>query len=489
MRKAILNHGYIALPDYELGDCKPLENMLSTWDDVTHTSTGIGYFYEEEKRELRVPAGIGVNTIAKITNREPDVNYESDEPRKAIINLKVEPRDLSQKHFLSFLAGQGAYECNAKYSQICLIAGTGEGKTYAAIAAISFLRMVPIFITNSSTLRKQWAGKATQYTNLQESGGLIIDSTTKIERLMEQTKPIKYVFFSATHDVIESYAKKHGWEQVHEFFKKIGVGVTVIDEAHRYFGNTVKILTHTNSKKYFLLTATFRLSDYKRNKIFYMCFRSIPVYNQSEREGGMDSQKHITGIMVIYDSNPSLAMELSLDGRKGLDGHKYCNYLAKTDMDFLNLLGIYLTHMAVNLKLKTFIFCGTIDACDIVANYARNVCKDKIVGVYNSKVKVKPDEKEKIKECSDIVVTTSKSLGEGADVYGLHCIIDFEAYRTDVAAEQNPGRMRKIDEHNFYYIKIVNKGIKKAFNQYKEVKKVFSKNFGKIKVFDYTKRK
>lgn len=492
MDKVILRHGYISIPNYIKGDNIRFENMLSVYDELYHTVTPIGYYYEEELHELRVPAGIGINTVAKMLRREPDVDYAADEPRKAIINLKVEPRNQLQKELVGYLSGEGAFRCNAKYSQICVVAGTGEGKTYCAIAALSFLRVTTMVITNSSKLRLHWKSKVMEYTMLAESDIMIIDSSSKIERLMKQTKPVKYKLFSTTHDSLESYAKKYSWVAVGEFFKAMGIGCNIIDEVHLCFASTVKILTHTNCMKTFILTATFQRTDYKQNKIFQYIFSSIPKYIQKEREkdenGG--SQKHITGLMVIYDSNPSLAVELSCDGPKGVNKFKYADYLVEQDPEFFNVLGTYLVYFANHCNAKTMIFCGSINACEAIANYANNVCKGKTVGIYHSKVKAKQSEKDKILDVSDIIVTISNSLGTGADVDKIHCIINVESYRSEVASEQNPGRLRNLmnDDKPYYYVEIINKGFKKVYNQFKSRKKIFSTNFKKIITRDLTKK-
>ena len=487
--KIILKHGYISIPDYELGDNTNFENMLSLYDDVYHRMIPIGYSYNEKTKELRVPAGLGINKCAKMLRREPDVDYAADPERKAIINLSKEPRSLLQRHLISYLAGEGKFHCNAKYSQICVVAGTGEGKTYCAIAALSFLRTATMIITDSAKLRKQWKTKLLDYTNLSESDVMILDSSSKIDRLFKSPRAIRYKAFTVTHSAIDSYANKYSWDKVGEFFAAMGIGCTIIDEVHKCFANTVRILTHINSKKIFILTATFKRSEYRQNAIFQSCFATIPKYIQDERESDNESQKHINGIMVLYDSKPSLAVEMSCEGRKGFDKYKYADYLVEQDKNFFDVFGTYLTYFSNTCNTKTMIFCGSINACESIANYASNVCKGKLIAVYHSKVKKTQAEKDDLIDRADIIVTTSASLGTGADISGIHCIINLESYRSDVATVQNPGRLRKEpgETKPYYYIEIVNIGFRKVFSQFKTRKKVFKKNFGRIKVFDKTK--
>ena len=69
MDKVILRHGYISIPNYTMGDCSWLENILSVYDEVYHKLIPVGYYYDEEKEELRVPAGLGVNSVARALHR------------------------------------------------------------------------------------------------------------------------------------------------------------------------------------------------------------------------------------------------------------------------------------------------------------------------------------------------------------------------------------------------------------------------------------
>ena len=43
------------------------------------------------------------------------------------------------------------------------------------------------------------------------------------------------------NQTLASYARTHGWEELRKFFIKIKVGIKVIDEAHKFFENTLMI--------------------------------------------------------------------------------------------------------------------------------------------------------------------------------------------------------------------------------------------------------
>lgn len=485
MEEVILRHGYISIPNYTMGQSKILENTLSVFDDIYHRFIPIGYYYDEEKRELRVPAGVGVNYVARLLNRRAEVDFSFDPPTKAIVTLKKEPRSVSQKRIISFLVGEGEFTCNAKYAQIGIIAGTGQGKTYCAIAALSFLRTNTMIVNKSDKLRTQWKKKAMEYTNLSDNDIVVLDSSAKIERLMKSKKKPTGKLFSVTHSTLDSFASRNSWDKVGELFAYLGIGCVIIDEVHRMFANTVRLLTHINTKKIFILTATFSRSEYKENKIFNLCFKTVPLYEQRDRDG-IESQKHITGIFALYNSHPSMAVEMSCNGPKGLSKTKYADYLVDNDMEFIKILSTYVKHFTINGGLKTLILCGSIKACDGIALILKEMFPKKTIGVYHSKVKASKEEKETLLEMSDIICSLGGSIGEGSDINNLRCIISMEASRSDVNSTQIPGRLRDLgDDGKYFYIEIINTGFEKVMSQFRQRKKVYKENFGEIKIIKH----
>ena len=54
MKKILVRHTSTIISDYNLGDCKRLEEMLSVWEKLYYRYKPY-YTYDEEKRELRIP--------------------------------------------------------------------------------------------------------------------------------------------------------------------------------------------------------------------------------------------------------------------------------------------------------------------------------------------------------------------------------------------------------------------------------------------------
>lgn len=479
-------HGYISIPDYTLGESKLLENILSEYDEVYHRRIYHGLSYDETTRELRVPLGVGVNMVSRMTGRYAKSDYNADEPRHVKITLNVKPRNDMQENIIHYIV-----EKNKKYSQAAIVAGTGIGKTYCAIAISVCYSNATLIVSHSSKLRSHWSKKIQGYTDTIEDDILILDSSAKILKLLGSDKPISYRYISTTHAILASLAKHHGWYIIEEVCRRLGIGCIIIDEVHRCFANTVKILTHTNVKKYLLLTATFKRSERVQNRIFQTCFSSIPKYVQ-ENVTGEKKQKHIIGTVIEYNSHPSLEAQLNCESnyKGGLNGIQYVNYLVDEDDYFYTVFSKFLDKCIEGtrpFKGKGMIMCGSIHACEQISEFLYNSLGSKLgIGVYNSKSGLSQKEKDKLLEISDIIVTTSGSLGEGTDMDNLHYVIDIESYRSEILSEQIPGRLRDLqDGHKFNYIKISNIGFVKAYDQLQDCIKMYSKNMEMVRIIKW----
>lgn len=485
-KPAILRHGYISIPDYEFGDSPVLQNYLSEFNEINFTREYYGLSYDAKTKELRVPMGVGINMVTSILNRKPEVDYTVDAQRPVDINLQVMPRDGLQEQIITDIVLR-----NRKYSQSCIVAGTGVGKTYCAIACSSFFKNAVMVVSHSSKLRSHWRKKIVEYTDLEKDDIMVMDSSKKIMKVLEEESWEDYKIFTTTHQILYSLAKQKGWDYISELFNRFGIGFTIIDEVHRQFRNTVRILTHTNSKKYLLLTATFKQSARAQNRIFQLCFKNVPKFVQDEIING-DSQKHISGYVIEYNSHPSMETQLRCEVRGLFNSVYYDNYLVERDPVFYDVFDKYVT-MCINgvkpFNGKGLVFCGSINACEILARRTYSLINDPntIIGIYHSKVGITAKEKEEVLKNADIVFTTSGSLGEGADIADLHYIIDIEAFRSAILSEQIPGRLRNLnDGHKFNYFKLVNMGFKRVASQITECAKTWKKNFGLLQFREFS---
>lgn len=481
-----VNHTSIIIPNYELGENEKLEQMLSVWDKVCYRFNPIGYYYDDEKKELRIPRGFDVNYIERCFPDKPlEFTYTPDPYEQVVFTLKKMPKSNIQKKAISFLLGEEDFKYTRKYSQQSLNLDTGDGKTYCVIASLTFLRMASIVITHTEDIKKQWIASLQKFTSISEphicniSGSSVID---KIFKITETGKTLPYKVYLVNHATIRAYAKKNGWESITELFKAIKVGVKVFDEAHLEFENLIRTDLFTNTKKTFYLTANFERSGAKENAVFTKCFKHIAKYGVETKQ---EKRKHIKYLGVLYSTKPSLTVQASIKNVHGFDKNKYCDYEIEQDK-FYEVIE-YVLDILMKHEGKILLLLSKINACEKMAkhivSYLKDINSDKTCAIYNSTISHK--QKEVALE-SDIIISTQKSLGTGNDVHGLRSVIMTEQYSSKIIANQTSGRLREYGPEDYtFYVELVDVGFQRAREMYTRRLPIFKKKCLQVGEFRY----
>lgn len=481
MNKINVNHTSITIFDYNIGDNVYLEKMLSIWNDSYYRFDTKGLEYNPETRQLIIPRGLDLTYIEKSFNTNIEINYKPDPYDPASFRLKIEPRNDLQRKSISYLLGESPFNYTKKFSQLSLNLDTGDGKTYCVIAALTFMKTKALIITHNNAIKKQWYDSLINMTDLDNGHICNITGSSAIELILK-SKNLKYKVYMVNHRTLQVYGEKHGWDKITELFKKLAIGVKVIDEAHNEFYNTLKIDFHTNTKKTFYLTANFERSEHKENKLFNLCFKNIAKYGIETKN---DKRKHIVYIAVIFNSKPSLDTQASIIGTHGFDKNRYIDYQIKNEL--IQEVILYLLDFLNTKEGKILILSSKIDSSKIIAEYMRSNYTDKSTSVYNSEI----NEKDKsIALTADIISSTPRSTGTGSDIPGLRTLIMTEPYSSAITANQIPGRLREYSQTEYtYYIELVDRGFSRVYDMYKKRLKHFKNKCVKILELKYTGKK
>lgn len=478
MKKIICYHTHLALNDYVLGECPVLERKLSTFDKIYYKWIPKGFVYDNETRTMLIPAGVSATWVSSITQRPVEINYEPDPYQKMSIRLTTEPRNDLQREAILFLLGQGKFKNYSKYSQLLLNLDTGEGKTYTTIALLCFKGLKSIIILNSNKIKNQWVDKLKEYTDIDERSICQFNGSSKCLSILENPKKYSsYRVFITTHDTLRSFGNNYGWEKVHELFKTLNVGVKVYDEAHLEFLNIVKIDCYSNTKYTYYLTATFGRSDINENFVYKNCFKSIPKYEQKERTEYKGKQ-YITYMAYFYKSKPTLAQIDMLKNKYGFNRNAYANYQLTDDEEFFNKINL-LVNLMKKKSFKTLILMSTINGIEDLKDILTENFPDLSIGIYHSKIKDQVEKENAVN--ADIIISTSKSLGVGADIPGLKAVINTESFKSAIITEQILGRLRKPEDgSNCFYIELIDRAFNTLRTQQKAREKVLKKLVGNI---------
>lgn len=472
-------HTHYVVPNYELGQCKFLEEKLSVWDDTYFKYKPKGFIYNKEKKELYIERGVDPEFLKNTLKMEMDVEYCADKAATTSFRLFAGPRDEYQKIALAFLLGKDKYSYTRTRSQVALIAPTDSGKTYTTIAALHFMKMKAIIIVGLNRLKEQWIKSVETFTSIKPEEMCDIDGASTIKKIMKNGSNCKIFFI--THASINAWGRNHGWESVHDLFKKLEVGVKVYDEAHLNFDNIIRTDIYTNTKKTIYLTATFDRSDKNESDVFNICFNNIVRYGQEIKKV---KRRHQVYIPILYDSKPTLEERTSCKGLKSsLDRNKYSDYIMSKNIIFDVIL--YALHILRDNEGKILILSSKISSVEEICNFMKNAFPDKNVAMYHSKQSL--EENEKVHD-ADIISATPKAFGTGIDIKGLRIIIMLEPFSSNVNAEQFIGRLREYASDAYtFYVEPIDEGFPQSKRMYSKRKKVLKKKCAKILELSYRK--
>ena len=466
VKKIICYHTHMELNDYRLGECIRLERALSIWDKIYFKYVPVAYVYDEERRALLLPAGITASWVSNMTGRPIEMNYDADEYENIHLRINKPPRDLLQVESLKFLAGKDEYAGYDKYPQLVLNLDTDTGKTYIAMAQIAYRAMKTMVIVHSEFLENQWEEKFLKDTNIDPKRICKIAGSSKCLSIIKSPKKYKqYAIFIIKHATIHSFGTNYGWNMVGELFKALRIGLKIYDEAHKEFANIIHTDCYTNTKYTYYLTATFGRSNTDEMKIYLECFKNIPKFEQKKLPdyGG---KPHIAYLCIFYSTDPTILQLSHMKNAYGFNRTAYAKYQLDDDPRFFSILRSLVKKTVVDGGLKTLLLMTTIRGIDEFADYISNEFPDIEIGLYHSKIKdqiAKDDAKNK-----QLIISTQKSLGEGADIAGLKAVINTESFKSIIVTEQIIGRLRRPpDGSGCIYIEIVDKAFQTLRNQQK----------------------
>jgi len=163
----------------------------------------------------------------------------------------------------------------------------------------------------------------------------------------------------------------------------------------------------------------------------------------------------------------------------GLDTNKYMDYCVEQKGSDLFFKSIFLVldsieqKLAENPDMRIVFLLKKLTATRIVKegilqrypHFAGNI------GMYTSDMKTK--EKKEAQLQKQIILSTTKSLGTGDDIPGLHYLVMCEPYRSEITAKQVSGRLRNIGDVT--YLEIIDMGFSSCRDQFKARKKFLLK--------------
>jgi len=327
---------------------------------------------------------------------------------------------------------------------------TGKGKTFIALQAVQQIGERTMLVVKAMYMDK-WKEDVSEAYVLEKGDLIILRGAEHLAAVIEQGKQgtLKAKFIMCSLTTMRNYIKAYEHETIErefydcepiDFYKTIGAGVRVIDEAHQEYHMVYRQDLHTHIPKTISLTATLEADSPFLNRMFKMHW---PL---AMRAPEVEYDKFIAMIGLLYS--------IEEPGRV-----RYKNFLRQySHMEFEKsiirnprMLKNYLEMIEgiVDLRFTSvydkgqscLIFCSTIQMCTLVRDHLQKVWPHINVTRY-----VQDDDYEKDFRGGEIVVSTLGSAGTAVDKPNLRVTVMTVGYSARQGNIQAVGRTRKLKD-------------------------------------------
>ena len=332
MSRIIARHSYYLIEDVPFVP-RNIQYDLSLWDPICFKRTDVGYYFNKEKGELRIPRGY---SEVALKNVFPEHTFVLDKEGfypydKVNINLTNPPRNYRQEQILAFMIGKSPYEKMEKHSQLYVTLDTGEGKTFTGIATLCYYSCRGVVFTPSTNgkIGTQWFDSVLKFTTLTPSEVLLVGGSSMCKDIVKgKYEHVK--IFIIPRSTILAFVKKYDndWNMVEVLIKKMNVGIKIMDEAHMDFNNLVNLDCHANTKRTYYMSSSPSRSRLEEKIIYRRVFREVPQCGKSLKS---KEQNHIIGLIMLFKSTPTYEQIKAIKTRHGPSTAKYGDYLLDED--------------------------------------------------------------------------------------------------------------------------------------------------------------
>lgn len=481
----IAKYTHYEITNYKLGMVSQLEDMLSIWNERYFRREPY-YFYDENEEILYVPRGIDPNKLRGFFNQPIQYDNECNPFTKVTFNMTTQPRDNAQRESIRFLMGRDEYAYTYNSSQLVLSLPGGGGKTYCMVAASSILGMKEIIVTHTTTIREQWVQRILEYTNIPKSSIVVLESSSQLDKLMRSHyKELQnHAIYITSHSLLRNYMKANGFHALNDLFLKLGIGIKVVDEAHKEFKDILMIDYATNVCKNYYLTATFARGQIAENIVFQQSFDRLYKLKK-DTEDIMGGVKNVVYIANFFKSDIPQIEISSMRTKKNFSIYRYI----ELEFEYQTIIELTLKWMSwlydkQGMTGKVFVLSPKKETCDELQRLISAMFPEKTCCSHHSSSKV-----ESLSDY-DIICATAKMLGTGTDIDDLKAVINLEPIGNAVNTDQLIHRlMRGKDTSDAFFIEVMDKSVPNIVNMYRRRRVTIDKFAKKVIVFDPTIKK
>lgn len=439
---------HIEVYPYKKGECFDLEKTLSTY--IFTRRIYKPFAFKINNNVLFLPKGINVGALELKFRSRACYHKDSDpyEKFKIPIHLRTSPRDEIQEKSIDFLTSTGDFRFYRNNTQYILNLKTGYGKSYCAIAAMTFFKIKTIIFIHRNQLEVQWLNYIKEYTDVKDDRICILKSATQLDQMLDGK--LDYDIYISSHQIMTMYGNKNGWDKIRDIFKKSNIGLKIFDESHLYIENLMSIDFNSNTFLTYYLSATMERSDKKENSIVKIVFGS--AFKWGSRISSIN--QNLIYVPIIYNSHATEYENFWIRKNGIFSSFRYIDYALKSNSSFylINALHFVLEDIKRRgIYGQVLIVTPRIDTVEIIEKLLKENVEDpeNVKCIYS-----KNSHDENIENASaKWISSTIKSTGVGFSPPNLQCLVCLEPVSSSILFKQLAGRLDRFipGEKTYFY--------------------------------------
>jgi len=407
-----------------------------------------------------------------IVERNNETEYAEDVIR---INMDASPKNDLQRDALAYLFDDlNRFRENVRVLDL----PTGAGKTFLALCAISRLGVKAcIFVHKITMIETPWIKDILNFTDIRRDEICVIQGSDSIKRAYKNKD--KYKIFICVHKTFETIAmKSDGEEVIRTMYKNLGIGLNIIDEAHRELLDVFYINMFSPCKRALYLTATLGRVDYKENEIFRYI---VPVTDTFRSNVYIADNKIITYCPRPFSTTVDEVWEKKFHNIVGIKLSVYCDYImANEDIRCMLYDGIKTAIdeiLKVNPEGQITILLGTLELVQWIYDGLAIDYPEIEIGNFTSLIAPKKRINELNKK---IILSTEKSMDSATDC-NVDNLIMTVPVTNDIQLTQIIGRIRNKDNHPapYFVYDIFDTSLPKMLKNFNTRKKIITEHLAK----------
>lgn len=321
--------------------------------------------------------------------------------------------------------------------------------TFSALKAVNTLSVRTMLVVQGKFVKK-WIGDVEDFFNLKKGDLMVVRGSDHLQTLIQLAKEgkLEAKFLIATSKTMYNYMK--AYEQnpedeaaygVHpeKFYETLGVGLRIIDEVHIDFHNNFRQDLYSHLPMAINLSATLEPDDP------FIEQRYLTAFPKVTRAPEVEYHKYIAAKTLWYAFNRPEYVRCT-NFFKQYNHTTLENWIMKDKQrlsDYVEMICDLTRDIFIDIRVpgqKMFLFCATVDMCNVLHRELVTRHGDLVINRY-----VSEDEYEKLLD-ADLAVTTLLSAGTAVDVPNLRVCLMTTMLSSKQGNIQALGRLRPLKD-------------------------------------------